>query len=109
MKTTHYWAGATIIAMLASGSAFAVTHQNTGYQKWQHDRAMALCADYEAQYKDAVSFRGARTIPASTEDIATKGTMLCHGGDYTKGDQELSTAITMLHLTPSAGQLDDVD
>lgn len=108
MKMIPVATGVTI-AFLMSGSAFATTTPDPGYEKWQSDHTRMLCADYEAQFNDAVKARGAKNIPLSARRIARAGEMNCHSGNYANGDRELTKALAQLHLSPSAGEADRAD
>jgi len=108
MKMIPVATGVTI-AFLMTGPVFASTALNPGFEKWQSDHAKTLCADHETQFKDAVSARGIYSIPTSAEKTANLGEAQCLSGNYVKGDQQLSKALAKLDLTPSAGEIEDVD
>lgn len=96
-------------ALLISTAAFAAPTPNSSFSQWRQHYDMVLCKDHSAQFKDAARFRGMSKVPSSAEKAAEKGEQYCRAGNYSKGDKELSQALTMLHLSPVQPQVGTVD
>ena len=95
--------------LLASTAAFAIPTPNAGFSKWRHHYDMVLCKDYSAQFKDAVRYRGMSELLSSAEKAAGQGEQYCHAGKYSKGEKELSQALTTLGLSPVQPQVGTID
>ena len=94
---------------LASAAAFATPTPNAGFSKWEQHYDKVLCKDYSAQFQDATRYRGMSNVPYSAEKAAGQGEQYCHAGKFSKGDKELTQALTKLHLSPVGPQVGTVD